>query len=83
MGAAAEGRSAGSAVSASLRSVQIAWLCGALTFCVSLAVVSTPPRSPYWIIDGAAKGVMAERLLASGYRDFCFENPGGRIDPEG
>ena len=58
-------------------------MCGVLAFGVCLAVISLPPRDTYWIIDGASKGVMAEQLLASGYRDFSFSHPGGEVDPAG
>lgn len=63
--------------------LRITLACGAIVFCVCLAVIRIPPSEPYWIIDSAAKGVIAERLLASGYRDFSFEHPGGREDPTG
>lgn len=63
--------------------LRIALACGALVFGVCLAVIRIPPAEPYWIVDSAAKGLMAERLLASGYRDFSFEHPGGREDPTG
>ncbi len=63
--------------------LRTALVCGVLVFGVCLAVIRIPPVEPYWIVDNAAKAVMAERLVGSHFRDFSFEHPGGGIDPAG
>jgi hypothetical protein len=45
--------------------------------------VYATPRDAYWIVDCGNKALVAERLLASGFRDVAFDYPAAALDPTG
>jgi hypothetical protein len=57
-------------------------LSGAVAFALCLAVLVATPADTYWINDCGNKALVAERLLATGYRELGFDYPAAAIDSE-
>jgi hypothetical protein len=57
-------------------------LSAAVAFALCLAVLVATPADTYWINDCGNKALMAERLLATGYRELGFDYPAAAIDPQ-
>jgi hypothetical protein len=53
---------------------------GAVAFAACLAVLAATPADTYWINDCGNKALVAERLLATGYRELGFDYPAAKID---
>jgi hypothetical protein len=56
-------------------------LSGAVAFALCLAVLVATPAETYWINDCGNKALLAERLLATGFRELGFDYPAAAIDP--
>jgi hypothetical protein len=61
----------------------VAAACGGAVLLACLGVVYATPNDAYWIVDCAGKGMLAEQLLRSGYRDLRLPYPAASLDPEG
>lgn len=55
----------------------------AVALIVCLWILSSLPRDAFWIADNGNKALVAERLVASGFRDFDFSHPAERFDEGG
>lgn len=57
--------------------------CAAIVAAICFAVIFALPRDAFWIADNGNKALVAQRLVATQYRDFDFDQPGARFDPGG
>lgn len=50
---------------------------------VCAAIVVSTPADTYWIVDNANRGLVATRLLETGFAELTLEHPGRAVDPKG
>jgi hypothetical protein len=61
----------------------VAAIAGAGVLAACLAVIAATPGDSYWINDCGNKALVAERLLATGFREAAFARPDAALDPGG